>query len=494
MKKKLCMLMALLMVCLSAAACAETIELKVWSSQPDQALLEELCNAFAAEHPENEWKFTYGVVGEADAQARYLEDPAAAADVFSYPDDQIIKLVKADALYEVTRNRDQIIAENSAGAINAATYDGVLYGYPMTADNGYFLYYDKSVLTEEDVQTLDGILAAAEKAGKKFNMNVADGWYLASFFLGNGCQLTLDADGKQICDFNNEKGLAAAEAIKALCDHPAFLAGGQDLLQGSIGDTICAGICGTWISSAVKEKLGDNYAACKLPTFTCGGEQVQMGSFLGCKILGVNTQTAHPVEAMELAEYLTNEQSQLRRFEVLGYGPSNVNVAASEVVASEPALAALAAQSAYAISQHVLGGYWTPAGAFGAELVAHNGSDLQAILDQRVPSGRGEKKPTYAGPLVIYLAPAPDFLAERKFSREKPIQRLLENLLEKRRFLHPPVAGGDGQRLLSLRPDRQGTAVSGCGGAVLLVFLRLWLEVPVPFRHLGRKHAAAGLG
>ena len=84
MKKKLCMLMALLMVCLSAAACAETIELKVWSAQPDQALLEELCNAFAAEHPENEWKFTYGVVGEADAQARYLEDPAAALQPLVY--------------------------------------------------------------------------------------------------------------------------------------------------------------------------------------------------------------------------------------------------------------------------------------------------------------------------------------------------------------------------------------------------------------------------
>ena len=139
----------------------------------------------------------------------------------------------------------------------------------------------------------------------------------------------------------------------------------------------------------MKERLGDNYAACKLPTFTCGGEQVQMGSFLGCKILGVNTQTAHPVEAMELAEYLTNEQSQLRRFEALGYGPSNVNVAASEAVASEPALAALAAQSAYAISQHVLGGYWTPAGAFGAELVAHNGSDLQAMLDASPYTNKG---------------------------------------------------------------------------------------------------------
>ena len=85
--------------------------------------------------------------GEADAQARYLEDPAAAADVFSFPDDQIITLVQADALYEVTRNHDEIVAANAAGTINAASYNGVLYGYPMTADNGYYLYYDKSVLT-----------------------------------------------------------------------------------------------------------------------------------------------------------------------------------------------------------------------------------------------------------------------------------------------------------------------------------------------------------
>ena len=62
----------------------------------------------------------------------------------------------------------------------------------------------------------------------------------------------------------------------------SFLAGGQDLLQGSIGDAICAGISGTWVAAALKERLGDNYAAAKLPTFTVDGEQVQMGSFLGC--------------------------------------------------------------------------------------------------------------------------------------------------------------------------------------------------------------------
>lgn len=362
----------------------ETIKLKVWGAQADQDLLNELCNEFAAEHPENAWEFEFGVVGEADAQARYLEDPAAAADVFSYPDDQIITLVQADALYEVTRNHDAIVAANAAGTINAASYNGVLYGYPMTADNGYYLYYDKSVLSEEDVKTLDGILAAANKAGKQVHMDISNGWYLASFFLGNGCQLTLDENGKQICDFNNANGLAAAEAIRAFCNDPAFITGDDSVLQGGIGDNICCGVSGPWTSAAIKEKLGDNFAAAKLPTFTCNGKQVQMGSFLGCKVLGVNTQTAHPVEAMELAEFLTSEKSQLRRFEVLGYGPSNINAAASDKVASDPALTALAVQSAFAISQHVLGAYWTPSEAFGAELEAHTDGDLQAMLDQLV--------------------------------------------------------------------------------------------------------------
>ena len=368
----------------------EQITLKVWGSQTDQDLLKELCEAFAEEHPENDWTFEYGVVGEADAQARYLEDPAAAADVFSYPDDQIITLVQADALYEVTRNADEIKSANAPGTIDAASYNGVLYGYPMTADNGYYLYYDKSVLTEEDVKTLDGILEAANKAGKQVHMDVSNGWYLASFFLGNGCQLTLDADGKQVCDFNNEKGLEAAEAIRAFCNDPAFVTGDDSVLQGGIGDSICCGISGPWTSASIKEKLGDNFAAAKLPTFTCGGNQVQMGSFLGCKVLGVNTQSEHPVEAMELAEYLTNEKSQARRFEVLGYGPSNINVANSDAVASDPALKALAEQSKYAISQHVNGAYWTPAEAFGAELEAHSTGDLQAMLDQLVEQATAE--------------------------------------------------------------------------------------------------------
>ena len=333
----------------------ETVTLKVWADQGELELTEKLCSDFAAAHPEKEYVFEFGAVGAVDGKSRYLEDPAAAADVFLFADDQLIDLVKADALYEVTRNTDAIVAANTAGSINAASYGGVLYGYPMTSDNGYFLYYDKSVFTEDDLATLDGILAAANAAGKQGHM-----------------------------DFNNEKGLAAAEAIREFCNDPAFVTGDDSVLSGGIGDSIACGVSGTWVSTAIQEKLGENYGCCKLPTFTCAGKQVQMGSFLGCKIYGVNSQTAYPVDAMELAEFLTSEQSQLERYEALNYGPSNVNALASDAVSSNLALRALGEQSNYAVTQLVLGGFWVPAEAFGAELEAHTTADLQTLLEKLV--------------------------------------------------------------------------------------------------------------
>ncbi len=361
----------------------EKITLKVWADQGELALIEKLCKEFAAEHPDKEYTFEYGAVGAVDGKTRYLEDPAAAADVFLFADDQLVDLVKADALYEVTRNKDAIIAANTPGSINAASYEGTLYGYPMTSDNGYFLFYDKSVFKDSDLSTLDGILAAAKAAGKQVHMDVSNGWYLASFFIGNGCTLTI-RDGKQVCDFNSANGLAAAEAIRAFCNDPAFVTGDDSVLAGGIGDAIACGISGTWMAKAIQDKLGENYGCCKLPTFTCGGKQVQMGSFLGCKIYGVNSQTRHPVDAMELAEYLTNEKAQIERYKELGYGPSNVKALADETIAANLALQALNAQSEFAISQMVMGGFWTPAEAFGAELEAHSTADLQTMLDQLV--------------------------------------------------------------------------------------------------------------
>jgi len=231
------------------------------------------------------------------------------------------------------------------------------------------------------------MLSVAEAAGKKVFMDVSNGWYVASFFLGNGGTLALDAEGNQTCDFNNANGLATAEAIKAFTAHPAFITGDDSVLTAGIQDgTIAAGVSGTWNAESISTSLGENYAATKLPTFTAAGEQVQMASFGGYKQIGVNSQTDFPVEAMDLADWLTNEANQIKRFETRALGPSNINAGSSDAVKANVALNALAQQSQYAVSQNeVLGAYWTPAQAFAETLEAKDYSkDLQTMLDTMV--------------------------------------------------------------------------------------------------------------
>ena len=111
-----------------------------------------------------------------------------------------------------------------------------------------------------------------------------------------------------------------------------------------------------------------------------------MSSFGGYKQLGVNSQTKFPVEAMDLADWLTNEANQVKRFETRAFGPSNVKAAASEKVQANIALAALSLQSQFAVSQNeVLGTYWGPAEAFGTTMEAKDYStDMQTLLDTMV--------------------------------------------------------------------------------------------------------------
>lgn len=398
MKKLLSTLIASLML-LSVSACSpssnnstttetktgDTVSLTVWGSQEEQAVLQGMVDEFIQAHPETKWDIKLGVVSEADAKTRYLEDPAAAADVFAFANDQINDLVGAGALYKVTRNAEEIKSRNSEGSIEGASYDGQLYGYPMTADNGYFLYYDSSVFTEEDVKSLDAMLAKAAAANKKVFMDVSNGWYIASFFLGNGGTLTIE-DGVQVTNFNNEKGLETAEAIKAFTADPAFLTGDDSIFVAGMGDTIAAGVSGTWNAAAIKEALGDNYAATKLPEFTTKSGLVQMGSFVGYKVLGVNSQTKYPEQAMDLADFLTNEDNQKKRFEARQLLPSNINAASMPEVSEDVAIAALQAQNPFGTSQkNVLGTYWAPAEAFGATMEAKDYStDLKTLLDTMV--------------------------------------------------------------------------------------------------------------
>lgn len=370
------------------AATTGTVELTVWASEEDQDFTSELIESFKAEYSDVDFNITLGAESEADAKDDVLVDVEAAPDVYAFADDQINELVAAGALQEVVQSYTYDVAsENVAGSVEAASVDGKLYAYPMTADNGYFMFYDKSVFSESDMESLDSMIEAAKAADKKIAMCVSDGWYIYSFFKGAGYDLTLNDDGTNTCTWNDEGATDVCQAILDLFATGVFVNMSDEEQATAIAEgTICACVNGTWRAETAQEAWGDNYAATKLPTFTVAGEQVQMSSFSGYKLIGVNPHSENVGWAMILAEYLTNYDAQVARYEARGLGPANIEAAASDIVQADPAIAALAEQAAYATPQRVGNNYWTPAQTLGEILSNGNpdGTDLQELLDTAV--------------------------------------------------------------------------------------------------------------
>ena len=393
MKKTLALILMLCVAFTAAlpmALAEETIALTVWVGDNYPAVTEKMVESFKAANPDVNFDITIGIESESTCKDTVLTDPEAAADVFTFADDQLGELVNAGALQAVVLNTEEVIAANGEGAIGAATMDGTLYAYPMSASNGYFLYYDSTFFTEEDVQSLNTMAEKAAAAGKQVGMQFgADGgWYLYSFFKGAGLDMYINEDGlTNTCNWNSETGVAVCQAILDLVATGGFRADAtSNLVSGAADGSVVALVDGTWDSVAIQEAFGEGYACVKLPTFTCNGEEVQMASFAGYKLIGVNPFSANVGYAMMLAEWLTNEENQTLRFEDQGDGPANINAAASESVSSNPAIAALATQSQFATVQRVGGNFWTPAASLGTILANGNpdGTAIAELLEQCV--------------------------------------------------------------------------------------------------------------
>lgn len=368
------------------------VELTVWSEEDNFDLLNQMIDSFKQKYA-GQAEFEINLVQGSDSETKnvLLGDIHNGADVFPFADDQLSAMVAAGALYPVP-NADEVKNANIEEAVSAASINGTLYAYPMTADNGYFLYYDKNVLSDEDVQTMDGMLAALEAAGKTFSMQLNSGWYLYSFFGNTGLEFGVNDDGvTNYCNWNategDIKGIDIAQAILNITSSPAFINEEDgDFVAGIQNGSVAAGISGVWNAVAVKEAWGSDYGAVKLPTYTVAGQQVQMASFTGYKMMGVNAYSKHPEWAAKLADWFTNEENQTLRFEQRAQGPSNSNAAASDAVKQVPAIQAVIAQSQYGKLQRVGNSYWDACTAFADTMAAGNpsGQDLQEIMDTLV--------------------------------------------------------------------------------------------------------------
>lgn len=370
----------------------QVVNLKVWGGKHEQKLLNQLVEGFTKEYA-NEATFSITVeeMEEGETNRELLQDVNNSADVFVFVDDQLLELTAGGVLGEIEYT-DKVKKENTEKSVESASIDDTVYAYPMTADNGYFMYYNKKYFSEEDVKSLDSMLEVAKNAGKQVLMDWSSGWYLYSFFGNTGLELTLSEDSlTNICNWNSRKnaikGTDVGNAMLEIAKHPGFLnANDEAFKEGAKKGNIIAGVSGIWLGSALQEAWGEDYGAVKLPTYTCAGKQIQMASFSGYKLVGVNDYSENREWAQKLALWLTNEKSQELLVQERGLGPSNVVAIESDEVKENLAIQALHQQSEYAKPQRVGNKYWDPVQEFGLQLANQEvtAANMQKTLDELV--------------------------------------------------------------------------------------------------------------
>ena len=368
-----------------AAGLEGTYKITMWVSEKEgvSAQFQEQIKAFEAMYPGIKIEAAIEGVTEADAGSKVIADVASAPDIYCFAQDQLARLVQAAALATPpSKIAADIKAQNDAGSVAASSVAGTLYAYPMTSDNGYYMYYNKNVIT--DPENLEQIIKDCEKAGLKIRYALENAWYTASFFFATGCvsNWTMDENGEFIAvddTFNSAAGLAAMKGMQMLAQSPAYDSDADTFADAAVVVT------GIWNAEAAETHFGANFAATDLPSFTVDGTSYHLGSYTGNKLMGVKPQTDAKRAAVLalLAQYLTGEECQNQRYESFQWGPSNLKAQQSEAVQANPSLAALALQNANGQPQgQIHGAWWDIAKVLGADAkAATSDADLQTALD-----------------------------------------------------------------------------------------------------------------
>ena len=172
--KKLLIILFLAVSLTSCTKCNKkesSIKLSVWGAVEHHETLKKMINSFKKEYETNEIKFEISIeaVSEADAFQQLQKDVTNGADVYSFAHDQLANLVRIGGLAAIGGdNLTKIKNENSEQSLSAAKAGEYYYGYPLSADNGYFLYYDKSKISSEEAKSLELILEACSRSNSKF--------------------------------------------------------------------------------------------------------------------------------------------------------------------------------------------------------------------------------------------------------------------------------------------------------------------------------------
>lgn len=385
LKKSVSLFVSLLMIVgvfslTAATASAKGIEkkakLKLYVPDAEVSYAKKIAKSFIKKYKKKKIKIKIKAQSEPDAGTMLLADGESAADVAAVSSDQILNLVRAKVISPVKKS-SAIKKSELKNSVSAFTVKKKLYASPRSCQS-YCLVYDKSVVSEENSKTLEGVLEACKENEKKFIMDAENGYYSCIFLFTGGLRLTgLEKDG-YTQKFNKYDADTVAETMKAFSilfhkykgvfDNKSVSWIPSGFTQTSNRKSTCAaGIDGIWDYAACKAALGEKFGAAKLPTINVNGKDRQMVNMFNYTGYVVNKYTKYPKASQALMKYLGKKSSQKKRISYIM--PTNKALLNSKHL-KNPMMKALYQQEKYSVAQASTGTIWDPFGNLGSKLVS----------------------------------------------------------------------------------------------------------------------------
>lgn len=366
MKKILCAAAAIALAA-SAFAAPKRVMLKVWESDgPEKDFIMTAAREYSKVN--KNVRIVYEPVAATDARAKIeLDGPAGVgADIFVTPHDHIGALVQGGHVLPVD-DADAYLADFEDMAKMGASYEGVVYGYPLGAET-YGLFYNKALIPEAP-KTWDEVIEFAKKFNNKAEGKyalvwpVADGYYGYMFMESFGAPLFgPNGDDRKQHNLNSPaaiKGLTYFQNLrKQILDVPATDASGDFCNAEFIEGKAAMIITGPWKITDFK-KNGINFGIATLPAFP--GTDHPANSFAGVRLAFVSAYSDYPDEAKSFAKFITSKTMLEKRFKITDQIPPR-----KDIDTNNPLSNGIKNQLKYAKAMPTipqLGTYWSAMGS-----------------------------------------------------------------------------------------------------------------------------------
>ena len=313
----------------SSAASEKPVTLKVWESDngPDE-FIRKAGEAYTKLHPNVTIKYEHVELGDATGQIA-LDGPAGKGpDLFAAPHDKLGELVNSGHV-SATVSAGKIKNEVLGACSQALTYNGTMYGYPVSAET-YALFYNKDLIKENEVpKTWEDLASFAKKfnsANKDKNgfiMDVGNAYYTIVFTTSDGNRLFgpegTDTTKTNINSDASVKGMKFFQSLRSALDVPA-----SDLSTSYADAAFSSGkaamhITGLWNVKPFQD-AGVNFGVAPLPSLP--GDSKPCASFSGTRAMFVSAYSENQEAAADFAQFLLTPEMQQLRFDLTGAMPS----------------------------------------------------------------------------------------------------------------------------------------------------------------------------